>query len=89
VLPGVVATEFGVRALGGGPDSRTLPNAQPVEEVADVIADLIAHPRAEAYTRPGFRQQVVDYFAAEDLDALESRPPFAAVQPTTSGPAPR
>jgi short-subunit dehydrogenase len=81
VLPGVVATEFGVRALGGGPDSRTLPGAQPVDEVAEVIAELIEHPRAEAYTRLGFRQQVVDYFAAEDMADAESRPPFMAVRP--------
>ena len=81
VLPGVVATEFGLKALGGGPDSRTLPNAQPVDEVAGVIAELIEHPRAEVYTQPGFRQQVLDYFAAEDMAAAESRPPFMAVRP--------
>src|SRR5207245_2015697 len=81
VSPGVVATEFGIHALGGGPDSRALPIAQPVGEVADVIADLIENPRADVYTRPGFQQQVVDYFAAEDLAAVESRPPFMAVRP--------
>jgi NAD(P)-dependent dehydrogenase (short-subunit alcohol dehydrogenase family) len=81
VLPGVVATEFGVHALGGGPDSRTLPGAQPVDEVAEVIAELIEHPRAEAYTRPGYRQQVVDYFAAEDMAEAESRPPFMSARP--------
>src|SRR5438132_1059602 len=37
VFPGVVATNFGKNALGGGPDSRQMPNAQPVEEVANVI----------------------------------------------------
>jgi NAD(P)-dependent dehydrogenase (short-subunit alcohol dehydrogenase family) len=77
VLPGVVATEFGLHALGGGPDSRTLPNAQPVEEVADVIVDVIRHPRAEAYTRAGLREFAAAYYAAEDLDAVETRPPFA------------
>jgi NAD(P)-dependent dehydrogenase (short-subunit alcohol dehydrogenase family) len=81
VLPGVVATEFGVRALGGGPDSRTLPNSQPVEEVAGLIADLIERPRAELYTQPGHRQQVVGYFAAEDMADVESRPPFMAPRP--------
>src|SRR5205085_12518120 len=29
VLPGVVATEFGLNAVGGGVDNRTLPGAQP------------------------------------------------------------
>ncbi len=78
VLPGVVATEFGVNALGGGVDSRTLPFAQPAAEVAEVIADLIVHPRAETYTRPGLRDQVAAYYAAEDLAAVEAQPPFAA-----------
>jgi len=73
VSPGVVATDFGLNALGGGPDSRALPFAQPVEEIAQVIADLIAQPRADVYTRPGAQQQVVDYFAAEDLDDAELR----------------
>jgi NAD(P)-dependent dehydrogenase (short-subunit alcohol dehydrogenase family) len=81
VLPGVVATEFGVHALGGGPDSRTLPNTQPVDEVAEAIAELIEHPRAEVYTRPGYRQQVVDYFAAEDMADAEAQPPFMGPRP--------
>ncbi len=34
VLPGVVATEFGNNALHGGPDSKAMPGAQPVDEVA-------------------------------------------------------
>ena len=83
VSPGVVATEFGVHAMGGGPDSRALPNAQPAEEVADVIVELLRNPRADVYTRPGYRQQVVDYYAAEDMGAAETRPPFmTAPRPT-------
>lgn len=77
VHPGVVATEFGLHAMHGGPDSRHLPNAQPVDEVAGVIAELIANPRADVYTRPGARQMVAAYFAAEDAAAMESSPPFA------------
>ncbi len=76
VLPGVVATEFGANALHGGPDSRALPNAQPVEEVADLIADLIASPRAELYTRPELREMVTRYFSAEDVGVIEAGPPF-------------
>ncbi len=79
VSPGVVATEFGVHALGGGSDSRLVPDAQPVEEVAQVIADLIAHPRADVYTRPGMRDRVVAYFGAEDMAAAEAG--FAAPRP--------
>jgi short-subunit dehydrogenase len=52
VLPGVVATDFGLNALGGGPDSRALPGAQDVEEVARVIADGMAAGQADIYTRP-------------------------------------
>ena len=78
VLPGVVATEFGTNALHGGPDSRSLPYAQPVEEVAAVIADTIDNPRADVYTRPEFRAQAAAYYGAEDLAEVESRPPFAA-----------
>jgi NAD(P)-dependent dehydrogenase (short-subunit alcohol dehydrogenase family) len=81
VSPGVVATEFGVHALGGGPDSRQMPHAQPVEEVAEVIAGVIERPRADVYTRPGMQQLVVEYFAAEDMGAAESRPPFRTTPP--------
>ena len=77
VLPGVVATEFGLHALGGGMDSRQMPNAQPVEEVAGVIADVIMHPRADVYTRPGMRDWVVSYYAAEDMGAAEAQSPAA------------
>ena len=77
VSPGVVATEFGVHALGGGIDSRAIPGAQPAEEVAAVIVDLIEHPRADVYTRPGMRETVAKYYAAEDMAAAESQPPFA------------
>jgi short-subunit dehydrogenase len=72
VLPGVVATDFGSAALHGGPDSRNIPGAQPVEEVADVIADAIEHPAAEVYTRPAYRTQVMEYHAAPDLLAVEA-----------------
>jgi NAD(P)-dependent dehydrogenase (short-subunit alcohol dehydrogenase family) len=52
VLPGVVATDFGLNALGGGPDSRGLPGAQDVGEVARAIANgLLAGPE-DLYTRP-------------------------------------
>jgi len=77
VSPGVVATDFGLNALGGGPDSRQLPMAQPVEEVARVIVDLIENPRADVYTRPGMRERVAAYFAAEDMAAAEAALPGA------------
>jgi NAD(P)-dependent dehydrogenase (short-subunit alcohol dehydrogenase family) len=73
VMPGPVATDFGLNALGGGPDSRRLPFAQTAEEVAAVIAELIQHPRADVYTRPEFHPQVLAYYASEELGAPPRR----------------
>jgi NAD(P)-dependent dehydrogenase (short-subunit alcohol dehydrogenase family) len=73
VHPGVVATEFGLNALHGGADSRQLPGAQPADEVAKVIADVIETRTADAYTRPGQRETIAAYYAAEDLAAAEAR----------------
>lgn len=78
VHPGVVATDFGKKALHGGLDSRQFPGAQSPEEVASVIVDLIEKPVADVYTRPGARQLVAGYYAAEDMGAAEQQPPFAA-----------
>ncbi len=78
VLPGVVATEFGNHAKHGGADSRAFPGAQPVGEVARVIADVLESPRAEVYTRPQYQEMVAGYYAAEDAAAFEvahARPP--------------
>jgi len=65
----------GLNALGGGPDSRALPMAQPVEEVAEVMLDLIRNPRAEVYTRPMLKDQVIAYFSADDIAAAEAAMP--------------
>lgn len=61
VSPGVVRTEFGANALHGGPDSRTLPNSQSAEEVAEVIAQVIADRRSDVYTRTGMAEMAVGY----------------------------
>jgi short-subunit dehydrogenase len=68
VSPGVVYTDFGKNAAHGGPDSRDLPNGQQVEEVAAVIADLIASPRPDVYTRKGSRERVVAYYQSVGVD---------------------
>jgi len=62
VSPGVVYTDFGNNARHGGPDSRSLPDGQTAEEVAAVIADVIATRRPDVYTRAGARQRVLDYY---------------------------
>lgn len=70
VMPGVVATEFGTHALGGGPDSRALPGAQSVEDATKVILDVIEHPRVEAYTQPASQADVERYY--RDVAAFEA-----------------
>ncbi len=77
VSPGVVATDFGKKSVGGGPDSRSLPNAQPASEVAEVIAQVIEAPRTDVYTRPMYKQLIERYYAADDLATVEGQPPFA------------
>jgi NAD(P)-dependent dehydrogenase (short-subunit alcohol dehydrogenase family) len=62
VMPGVVSTDFGLNALGGGVDSRTLPGAQSPDEVASIIADVIATGRTgDVYTRPDAIERIVQY----------------------------
>jgi short-subunit dehydrogenase len=68
VSPGVVRTEFGVNALGGGPDSRQLPESQSAGEVAQVIADVITSRQADVYTRQGAKSRVVEYYASVGVD---------------------
>ena len=70
VSPGIVRTEFGVNAVHGGPDSRTLPNSQSAEDVAEVIAGVIASRAPDVYTRPGARQAVLDYLGGLGQDAV-------------------
>jgi short-subunit dehydrogenase len=65
VSPGVVATDFGLSARGGGPDSRALPNAQPVGEVAEVIAAVIETRKVDVYTIPQGQQVIANYYANE------------------------
>jgi NAD(P)-dependent dehydrogenase (short-subunit alcohol dehydrogenase family) len=76
VHPGVVATEFGSRALYGGPDSRQLRGAQSVEEVVAVLESVIEEPRADVYTRAQSKQLVLAYYGAEDMADAEGKPPF-------------
>ncbi len=61
VFPGVVATDFGLNALGGGMDSRAMPGAQDAGEVARVVADgLLAGP-VDLYTRPDGLETVLGH----------------------------
>jgi NADP-dependent 3-hydroxy acid dehydrogenase YdfG len=62
VSPGVVQTDFGLSAKHGGPDSRTLPNAQTPEQVAEVLASVIDSRKPDVYTRPGAQAAVARYY---------------------------
>ncbi len=66
--PGVVATEFGVRALHGGPDSREMPGSQSAEEVARVIAWAIDCRLPDVYTRRGSAARIAAYYASQGVD---------------------
>jgi NAD(P)-dependent dehydrogenase (short-subunit alcohol dehydrogenase family) len=61
VIPGVVASDFGLNALGGGPDSRTIPGGQSVEEVARIIADGLFAGPLDLYTRPEGLQRALGH----------------------------
>ena len=64
VSPGVVATDFGLNARHGGHDSRSFPDAQPVAEVAEVIAGVIESKRPDVYTRRGARERILTYLSS-------------------------
>jgi short-subunit dehydrogenase len=71
VLPGVVATDFGLNSMGVGiVDNRKLPGAQPVEDAVKAIVDVIENPRPEAYTS-AFIADVVGRYLREP-DAFEA-----------------
>jgi NAD(P)-dependent dehydrogenase (short-subunit alcohol dehydrogenase family) len=71
VSPGITFTGFGLNALHGGVDSRSLPGGQTAEEVAAVIADAIETKALDVYTRREFQDRVVGYFSA--MAGLENR----------------
>jgi short-subunit dehydrogenase len=62
--PGVVATEFGANAAHGGPDSRSLPNAQEVSQVGEVIAWAIETRKPDVYTFPGAKAAITKFQAS-------------------------
>jgi NADP-dependent 3-hydroxy acid dehydrogenase YdfG len=68
VSPGIVRTEFGLKALHGGPDSRELPGSQSAEEVALVIADVIDSRLPDIYTLAGAHDRIVGYYNSTGVD---------------------
>jgi NADP-dependent 3-hydroxy acid dehydrogenase YdfG len=74
VMPGLVSTDFARNVIGtqsAAPPPWT-PGAamkpQTAEEVADAVAGVIAHPRAEIYTNPASPEMARRYF--EGLGAI-------------------
>jgi NAD(P)-dependent dehydrogenase (short-subunit alcohol dehydrogenase family) len=62
VYPGVVSTDFGLNARGGGPDSRSFPGGQTAHEVAAVLIDVLEQRRGgDVYTRPDALDRVLGY----------------------------
>jgi NAD(P)-dependent dehydrogenase (short-subunit alcohol dehydrogenase family) len=71
VLPGVVATEFGLNSMGVGiVDNRKLPGAQPVGEAVRAIVDVIESPKPEAYTSAFIADVIARY--GREPDAVEA-----------------
>jgi NADP-dependent 3-hydroxy acid dehydrogenase YdfG len=70
LLPGVVATEFGVNSINATIDNRKLPGAQSVEDAARAIVDVIENPRPEAYTSTFIAEAVGRY--QRDPEAFEA-----------------
>lgn len=68
VSPGVVRTDFGVNAIHGGPDSRQMPDSQSAEDVAVVVAQVIASRQPDVYTRKGSQQRIGGYYASLGID---------------------
>ena len=74
VMPGLVATDFARNVLGtqSAVPPQWTPNAamkpQTAGDVADAVAELIEHPRAEIYTNPASRDMARRWF--DDLEAI-------------------
>lgn len=89
VSPGQMATPFGANAkhvamlppLVIEQIRRANSDRQSADEAAAVIADVLERPRADVYTRPGVREVVAAYYAAEDMETIEKAPPFMNAPP--------
>jgi NADP-dependent 3-hydroxy acid dehydrogenase YdfG len=75
VMPGMVLTPFAANALHGTPGASSAnsarANAQTPQEVANIIFELIKHPKAEIYTNPMSAESAKAYIA--DVEAFEKK----------------
>jgi short-subunit dehydrogenase len=81
VLPGVVATEFGVNSINANIDNRKLPGAQSVEDAARAIVDVIENPRPEAYTSAFIGETIGRYQREPEAFEAEIASRAAAARP--------
>jgi len=82
VLPGPVATEFAANALFARPNpigAKGIPGLQSADEVARVIADVIASPVDERYTSDDLAATARRYY--EDVGAFEAQMPPPGAPP--------
>jgi short-subunit dehydrogenase len=74
VMPGMVRTNFSQHALHASPNATFRPWSdeapQSVEEIAEIVAALIAEPKAEVYTSPALANLARRYI--EDAAAVEA-----------------
>jgi short-subunit dehydrogenase len=70
-MPGMVATDFAKHSkyAPAGATSYAGPHVQTADQVAEILADVIAHPVAEVYTNPASADMARRYF--EDVGAFE------------------
>ena len=68
ISPGVVRTDFGLNARHGGIDSRQLPESQSADEVAAIIAAVLADRRPDVYTRTGSAARIAGLYASIGVD---------------------
>jgi len=68
VSPPVVRTDFGLNALHGGPDSRSLPDSQSADDAAAAIASVVESRAPDVYTQQGAKQRVVGYYSSIGAD---------------------
>ncbi|HEY8165645.1 MAG TPA: SDR family oxidoreductase [Gemmatimonadaceae bacterium] len=77
VMPGLVSTKFAEHVIGAGGARPWTPSGQMVaqtpDEVANVVAQVIARPVAEVYTIPGTAAVAQKYYA--DVAAFEAGNP--------------
>jgi short-subunit dehydrogenase len=87
VSPGAVRTRFAANARHADASGPAFPDAQPVEEVADVLMQVLAGPGVDVYTRAGMRAAVRAWLdgATRDLAPFASGAPGAGSDTPSSG----